>query len=114
MLFAYDPGDDFQHILNMTYKIGFSLLWAVCSFAIMMLGMRLKIRELRVVSLLVFGCILLKYFLSDFWDLEFLGRTFSMLILGGLLLVIGTSYRRLLQVLEKGELSETETAQEAE
>jgi len=111
---AYDHGDDINEILSLTYKVGFSILWAVCAFLFMTIGMKYKLRDFRVVSLVLFGMILLKYFVIDFWTLEFLGKIISSMFLGVLLLLVGKLYRQLLAMVEEGVLTNTSTKNETE
>ena len=51
---------EYNHVLQQIIKAGFPVLWGICSFTLMWLGMRQKNRHLRIISLTLFTLILAK------------------------------------------------------
>jgi len=84
---------DYLH--NMYQKAGMTIVWAVCSFGMMWLGMRFRFKPLRVVSLTLFTLALLKLFLFDLRNINEGGKIAAFIMLGVLLLIISFMYQRL-------------------
>ncbi len=76
-------------------RIGYPMLWGIGSFVFMWLGMRGRLRVLRVISLSLFGLTLVKLFLFDLGSLSEGGRVAAFIFLGALLLVISFMYQKL-------------------
>ncbi len=100
------------HILTQSHKIGFPILWGLSSFVFMILGMKKKHKELRVLSLIIFSVILLKLFIFDLKDMGEGGRVAAFISLGVLLLVISFMYQKLKKLLIDGEVLEAEEIKE--
>ena len=95
MLF-YDANlENMSFINKQTIKIGYPILWGLGSFALMLAGMKYKIRVLRIVSLSVFALVLLKLFLFDIKGASEAGKIVAFILLGVLLLVISFMYQKL-------------------
>lgn len=82
-------------INKQTIKIGYPILWGVSSFVLMLVGMKYKNRSLRVISLSVFGLLLLKLFMFDIKGASEAGKIVAFILLGVLLLVISFMYQKL-------------------
>lgn len=78
---------------------GFSVSLSVAGFILMALGMRLHLKVLRMVSLVIFGVVLLKLGLVDLWLLATIGKVIVFIILGVILLVLSFLYQKLKAVL---------------
>jgi hypothetical protein len=88
-----------------TYSIGYlqqqygkavlTILWAVCSFALMWLGMKYKNKTLRIVSLSLFSLALLKLFFADLRGISEGGKIAAFILLGVLLLTVSFMYQKL-------------------
>ncbi len=76
-------------------KAGLTIVWALCSFTIMWLGMRHKYKTLRIVSLTLFSLALLKLFLLDIRNISEGGKITAFIMLGILLLIISFMYQKL-------------------
>lgn len=96
---AYSPGDSMQHILNQNHKIGYPILWGVTSFALIALGLKKKIKHLRIISLSLFLVTLIKLFLMDIKGISEGGKIAAFISLGILLLVVSFMYQRLKKIL---------------
>jgi uncharacterized membrane protein len=99
LLLQYAPGRNLQALLEQEHKIGFPILWGVASFGFMLLGMRYKLKTLRLVSLTLFFITLVKLFLFDIRNISAGGRIAAFISLGILLLVVSFLYQKLKNLL---------------
>lgn len=74
---------------------GFSVALSVAGFIQMTVGMRLHLKLLRMVSLGVFGLVLLKLGVVDLWLLPTIGKVIVFILLGVILLVLSFLYQKL-------------------
>ncbi len=81
----------------------FSVGLATAGFVQMLLGMRLHQKVLRMISLVVFGIVLVKLVVLDLWALPPLGKIIVFILLGVLLLVLSFLYQKLKNVLFKDD-----------
>ncbi len=95
ILWQYTPGQSLAALLQQEHKIGFPILWGLASFSFMLLGMRHKLKALRLVSLTLFFITLVKLFLFDIQNISAGGRIAAFLSLGILLLVVSFLYQKL-------------------
>ncbi len=86
-------------ILSQSHKAGYAILWGVSSFILMVLGMRKKMRMLRVVSLSLFLLTLLKLFIVDIRGISEGGKIAAFILLGVLLLIISFMYQKLKHII---------------
>ena len=56
-------------------------------------------KPLRITALVLFGCTLIKLFLSDIQDIAPAGKIIAFILLGALLLVISFMYQRLKNII---------------
>jgi len=84
-------------------KTGLPILWGLCSFAFMWLGMRHKVRPLRIVSLTLFSITLVKLFAYDIRNIPVGGKIAAFFCLGVLLLVVSFMYQRLKRIIIEDE-----------
>jgi uncharacterized membrane protein len=84
-------------------KTGLPILWGLCSFLFMWLGMRFKFKPLRILSLVLFSVTLLKLFLYDIQDIPIAGKIAAFFCLGILLLVVSFMYQRLKKIIIEDE-----------
>jgi uncharacterized membrane protein len=80
-------------------KIGLPILWSVCSFAFMWLGMHYKHRTLRIISLVLLAITLLKLFLFDIRHISEGGKIAAFFCLGVILLIVSFMYQRLKKII---------------
>jgi uncharacterized membrane protein len=69
----------------------------------MWLGMRLKYKTLRIISLTLFSVTLLKLFLFDIVDIPIAGKIAAFFCLGVLLLIISFMYQKVKKILVDDE-----------
>jgi uncharacterized membrane protein len=91
----YSKESNWQFWQNLYFKAGLSILWGMCSFAMMWLGMKYKFRTLRIISLTLFTITLLKLFGYDIRNIPPGGKIAAFILLGVLLLTISFMYQRL-------------------
>ena len=84
---------------NLYYKAGLSILWSVCSFIMMWLGMQYKFRPLRIISLSLFTITLVKLFVYDIRKIPPGGKIAAFILLGVLLLTVSFMYQRLKKII---------------
>jgi uncharacterized membrane protein len=92
----YSTGDVFV-------RTGLPILWGLCSFAFMWLGMRHKYRPLRIISLTLFSVTLIKLFAYDIKNIPVGGKIAAFFCLGVLLLVVSFMYQRLKRIIIEDE-----------
>ncbi len=104
LIYSYDVGENINTLTDNSYGTWILMFWAMGSFALMVLGMRHKIKEMRVISLAIFVGILLKFFIDDFWELHFFVELLSLFILGAMMIGIGMMYKKLAILINEGEM----------
>jgi hypothetical protein len=84
---------------NLYYKAGLTILWGLCSFAMMWWGMKKDYKPLRIISLTLFTITLLKLFLFDIRNIPPGGKIVAFILLGILLLAVSFMYQRLRKII---------------
>jgi uncharacterized membrane protein len=87
--------DNIPYLEDQYGKALLTIVWALCSFALMWLGMRYKNKTLRVISLSLFSLALLKLFIFDLAGISEGGKILAFILLGALLLTISFMYQKL-------------------
>jgi len=100
---TYRDAGDWQYWENLYYKAGLSILWGLCSFAMMWLGMKHSFKVLRIISLTLFTITLVKLFLYDIQNIPPGGKIAAFILLGVLLLIISFMYQRLKRIIMGGQ-----------
>jgi hypothetical protein len=90
---------DIAYYENLYSKAFLSIIWGVSSFAMVWLGMRYRIKTLRVTALFLFGLTLLKLFTFDIKNIPPAGKIAAFILLGVLLLTVSFMYQRLKKLL---------------
>lgn len=104
---AFAPDNTMEHILTQNHKIGYPILWGVTSFILIALGLKKKIKHLRIISLTLFLITLLKLFLVDIKGISEGGKIAAFISLGILLLVVSFMYQRLKKLLLADVVADT-------
>ncbi|MFT3703952.1 MAG: DUF2339 domain-containing protein [Agriterribacter sp.] len=95
-----EPLSDLQRIY---IKTGLPIIWGLCSFVLMWLGMQFKYKTLRIISLVLFSLTLLKLFLFDIRNIPVTGKIAAFFCLGVLLLIVSFMYQRLKRIIIEDE-----------
>jgi len=93
-LLFYSKANSIDQIETVYIKTGLPVLWGLLSFALMWLGMKYKLRVMRVASLTLFSLTLLKLFLFDIKNIPVWGKIAAFFCLGVLLLIVAFMYQR--------------------
>ncbi|MDN3583588.1 DUF2339 domain-containing protein [Mucilaginibacter flavus] len=102
-LLFYSKMHDIDRIETVYIKTTLPILWGLLSFALMWLGMRYKMRTMRIVSLSLFSLTLLKLFLFDIVDIPQAGKIAAFFCLGILLLIISFMYQKVKKIIVDDE-----------
>jgi uncharacterized membrane protein len=89
--------------LNISNKATVTILWSLCAFVQMWLGMRLKYKTLRIISLSLLGLVLCKLFLYDLNAVSQGAKIVAFVVLGVVLLVLSFLYQKLKKILFEEE-----------
>ncbi len=93
--------------LYVNNKATVTILWSLCAFVQMWLGMRLKYKTLRIISLSLLGIVLCKLFMYDLSNVSQGAKIIAFVVLGVVLLVLSFLYQKLKKMLfEDDEKSE--------
>ena len=95
----YLDASDWAWWENLYYKAGLSILWGLCSFAMMWMGMKKDFKTLRIISLTLFTITIVKLFLYDIVNIPPGGKIAAFILLGILLLAVSFMYQRLKKIL---------------
>ncbi|MEI9955848.1 MAG: DUF2339 domain-containing protein [Ferruginibacter sp.] len=95
----YSVANPLANIEKIYIRTGLPILWGLCSFAFMWLGMHYKDRTLRIISLSLFTLTLLKLLYSISGILVPVEKIAAFFCLGVLLLVVSFMYQRLKKII---------------
>ncbi len=102
----------FDRLRQQTFKVGFPILWGLCAFIFMFIGLKQKHKHLRIIALTLFSITLLKLFLFDIRGISEGGKIAAFICLGVLLLVISFMYQNIKKLILADEnLPEKEAGQ---
>ncbi len=100
LMISHNPGlMNKSVILRHSHKIGYPILWGVSAFILIAIGMKEKIKDLRIISLTLLTITLLKLFLFDIRGISEAGKIIAFISLGVLLLVVSFMYQKLKKLL---------------
>ncbi|MBL7731192.1 MAG: DUF2339 domain-containing protein [Chitinophagaceae bacterium] len=99
MWIGFRDEQDWEGWKNLYQKAGLSILWGLCSFLLMWLGMKKGLRTLRIISLSLFTVTLVKLFAYDIRNIPPGGKIAAFILLGVLLLVVSFMYQQLKKII---------------
>jgi uncharacterized membrane protein len=91
----YEAGSDLLIIRTKAIKIALPILWSVCSLILMLIGMKLKVKTYRIISLSLFTLTIIKLFVYDISNVGQGGKIAAFIILGVILLVVSFLYQKI-------------------
>ena len=106
LVYALYSGGGWEQISSLEdhiFQIGYPILWGLCSFLIMYIGMTKKIKTYRIISLVVFFITLLKLFIVDVTRMSEGGKIAAFISLGILLLIISFMYQKLKKIITEDD-----------
>lgn len=89
--------------LQKSQKVLYPIFWGLSSFVLIYVGLKKRMKEVRIFALALFGLILLKLFTIDIIDMSAGGRIAAFISLGILLLVMSFLYQKLKKLLIDNE-----------
>lgn len=108
--YSLAPRYGISAVFRHTHTEGFTILWGIYSFILMIFGMKKKNRVMRVLALILFSITLIKLFIFDIQEISEAGKIVAFISLGILLLVISFMYQKL-KALIVGEIEDNEENQ---
>lgn len=96
---GYGDGSEWEWWQNLYNKAGLSILWSICSFVLIWLGLKYRYQPLRIISLTLFTITLVKLFSFDIRNVPPGGKIAAFILLGVLLLIVSFMYQRLKAIL---------------
>lgn len=99
----YSTTNSLDQIQMLYIKTGLPILWGLLSFGMMQLGMKRKIRILRIISLSLFTLTLAKLFLFDIRNIPAAGKIAAFFCLGIILLSISFMYQKVRHLIIEDE-----------
>ncbi|KAA5536597.1 DUF2339 domain-containing protein [Taibaiella lutea] len=92
---SYQVGFDVHGLATKPNKVALPIIWSICSLLLMLLGMRHRIKTLRIISLALFSLTILKLFVYDISNVGQGGKIAAFIILGVILLIVSFMYQKI-------------------
>lgn len=92
---TYEVGFDIHGLATKPNKVALPIIWSICSLLLMLLGMRHRIKTLRIISLALFSLTILKLFVYDISNVGQGGKIAAFIILGVILLIVSFMYQKI-------------------
>ncbi|TRX24113.1 DUF2339 domain-containing protein [Flavobacterium franklandianum] len=89
---AYDSIDQTR---TQIIKTGYPILWGILAFIFLIIGIRKRIKNLRIIALSLLGITILKLFLFDINNASETGKIIAFILLGILILIISFVYQKI-------------------
>ena len=102
MLFQFGSGKEEYEALDSAVRSVYPVVWALSALVLMVVGMKIRLKPLRLASLVVFSITIVKLF---FYDLagNSTGKIISFILLGVILLLISFLYQKLKFIIQDDE-----------
>jgi len=87
-----------NHIQNVKYQViktGFPILWGILAFIFLIVGIKIRNKNLRIIALALLGITILKLFLFDIRNVSETGKIIAFILLGILILIISFVYQKI-------------------
>lgn len=101
--------ETYKAVLSDVHAYGYPILWGLMAMLLMIIGMNKEKAELRKLSLISFGIIVLKFYLYDVWRMNQGGKIASFVVLGVILLVVSFLLERIKLLLKDKEEQHRDT-----
>jgi uncharacterized membrane protein len=86
---------EIDQLASQSHKIGFPILWGISSFIMIVIGMRKKIRQLRIIALVLFAITIIKLIMLGVYGESQTGKIIAFIISGVILLLVSFLYQKL-------------------
>lgn len=87
--------ESIQAIRTQIIKTGYPILWGILAFVFLIIGIRKRIKNLRIIALSLLGITILKLFLFDISNASETGKIIAFILLGVLILIISFVYQKI-------------------
>jgi uncharacterized membrane protein len=87
-------------ILKMSHGVGYPILWGIFTFIFIWWGIKVKVKDYRIIALTLLGLLVIKLFI-DMWNMSKGGRIAAFILLGIIMLVISFLYQKLKRLLSE-------------
>lgn len=77
-----------------SFKLGLSILWGGYALMLIIIGLKNKVKLLRILAIVLFSVTILKLFIYDMADMSTIAKTIVMIILGVLMLIASFLYNK--------------------
>lgn len=104
--------ETYYYTLSNVHSYGYPILWGLMAMLLMVLGINKQKTELRKLSLISFGVIILKFYLYDVWGMSQGGKIASFVVLGIILLVVSFLLERIKLLLKDKEANKDTSSTE--
>jgi uncharacterized membrane protein len=91
----YNPGFSHRDIAARATKIAWPILWSLFSLMLMWYGMKLRIKQFRIISLSLFSLTIIKLFAYDISNVSQGGKIAAFIVLGIILLLVSFMYQKI-------------------
>lgn len=95
VLSLFTEGELITPIIINSHKVGYPILWGLFSFSVMIIGMKKKMKDLRIAALALIFITLIKLAVYDIRDISEGGKIAAFICLGILLLTVSFLYQKL-------------------
>lgn len=100
---------EIAHLATQSQKIGYPIAWGIISFIMIVIGMRRKIRQLRIIALALFTGTLIKLILLGIYGESQAGKIVAFILSGVILLLVSFLYQKLKKMILEDEPSNEKT-----
>ncbi len=94
IFYQAEHGTAISDAKRLATKSIYPIVWSVCAFAFMIVGMKFRLKTIRIISLMLFLITIIKLFVYDLAD-STTGKIVSFIFLGVVLLLISFLYQKL-------------------
>lgn len=109
---AHEVSSNIEAGIAMSHKVGFPIIWGICSFAMMAIGMRRKNRQIRIISLVLFSLTVVKLVLLGIYGESQSGKIVAFILCGVILLLVSFMYQKLKKIFMDDTVSNQKQAHE--
>ncbi|QBN19893.1 DUF2339 domain-containing protein [Flavobacterium nackdongense] len=89
------PSDNIKDTSTQIIKTGYPILWGILAFVFLIIGIKKRIKNLRIIALSLLGITILKLFLFDISNASETGKIIAFILLGILILIISFVYQKI-------------------
>jgi uncharacterized membrane protein len=91
--------DQIRSLASQSHKIGFPILWGISSFVMILIGMRNRIRQLRIIALVLFAITIVMLISLGITGESQTGKIIAFIISGVILLLVSFLYQKLKKII---------------